>query len=340
MKIRIAVVAALCTTTCSPNFAGAQEYPKLALRFPHFVTQALPGATVDQWFSDELAKRTGGNIKMQIYWSESMGKATELLRMAAQGGADLTATAAGYFPSQIPALAAASMPIAKSAKQAKLAWTQLYNEQAFLQEEAASLGVHPILWHPIPPYHLICRMPVKTLEDLKGKKIRSWGEDFPRVWQAVGASPVTVLPGEWYESLQRGSIDCMMHSWDIIAAYKLYEVAKYASTINIGATISWPQWWNQKRWASLPENVKRLIVDLAAEADKIEIERLNEATKSAVDTMKASGVQFIDFADADKFEKLKPDFIADWVVKMEKLGKGAQAATAAKRWRELLRDTE
>lgn len=48
--------------------------------------------------------------------------------------------------------------------------------------------------------------------------MRSWGEDIPRVWQAVGAVLVTVLPGEFSEGLQRGSVDCMLLSWDLLAS--------------------------------------------------------------------------------------------------------------------------
>lgn len=340
MKRFLASLAVLSVVFLASGLAHAQEYPTLKLRFAHFVTAALPGATVDQWYADELDKRTGGKMKMQIFWAESMGKSMELLKMSAQGAADVTATAAGYFPSHIPGMAAASAPVANSAKQAKLAWTRLFNETPWLQEEAQQFGVWPILWHPIPPYHLLCREPVRNLADLKGKKLRSWGEDIPRVWQAIGATPVTVLQGEWYEGLQRGSYDCMMHSWDTLVAYKIHEVGKYASTINVGALISWPQWWNLKRWQGLPENARTLLTDLAREADAVEIERLNQKEKEAIEIMKASGVQFIEFEDHEAFEKMKPDYIAEWAKKMEKLGKGPEAAAAAQRWRELLKESE
>ena len=193
-----------------------------------------------------------------------------------------------------------------------------------------------MLWHPIPAYHLLCRMPIRNLEDLKGKKLRSWGEEFPRVWQAVGATAVTVLPGEWYELLQRGTIDCMLHSWDTLVTYKMYEVGKYASTINLGALISWPQWWNLKKWESLPPTLKQLVTGLAREADPLEIDRLNEAERKSIDIMKANGVQFIEFADQKELDKLTPDFITEWTKKMDKLGKGPEAIAMAKRWRELL----
>jgi TRAP-type C4-dicarboxylate transport system substrate-binding protein len=336
MKGKGLIITALAFTLLPVASPNAQEYPKLTLRFAHFVPATLPGATVDQWFAEELSKRTKGQVTMQFFWAESGGKSMELLKLSAQGGVDVSATAAGYFPSQIPFLAAASIPVATSARQAKAAWTTLYDETPALQEEARNAGVQPMLWHPIPAYHLLCRMPIRNLEDLKGKKLRSWGEEFPRVWQAVGATAVTVLPGEWYESLQRGTIDCMLHSWDTLVTYKMYEVGKYASTINLGALISWPQWWNLKKWESLPPNLKQLVTGLAREADPLEIDRLNDAERKSIDIMKANGVQFIEFADQKELDKLTPDFITEWTKKMDKLGKGPEAIAMAKRWRELL----
>lgn len=334
---RFAIPLAAALACAAP--AQAQQYPKMNLRFAHFVPATLPGATVDQWFADELAKRTSGQITMQIYWAESMGKSMELLKMASQGGVDVSATAAGYFPSQIPMLAGATIPFAKSAKHAKVVWTTLYNETPALQDEARRNGVMPMLWHPIPEYHLIGKAPIRSLEDLKGKRVRSFGEEYPRLLREVGATAITVLPGEWYESIQRGSIDYMLHSWDTLVTFKIHEVAKQGSMINLGALISWPQWWNLKKWDSLPPHVKRLLVELSKEADTREIARLDAAVEKAVDTMKASGVQFTPFPDQDKLEKLTPDYLADWANKLDKLGKGAEARKILVRWRELLRQT-
>jgi extracellular solute-binding protein (family 7) len=105
MSLQRLLMASTIALLCIAGSAVAQQYPKMTLRFAHFVPATLPGATVDQWFADELAKRTGGQITMQIFWAESMGKSMELLKMASQGGVDIAATAAGYFPSQIPMLA-------------------------------------------------------------------------------------------------------------------------------------------------------------------------------------------------------------------------------------------
>lgn len=333
------LAAASAALAAAAGGAIAQEYPKMTLRFGHFLPATMPGSTADQWFADQLAKRTNGNITMQIFWAESMGKSMELLKMAGQGGVDVGATAAGYFPSQIPMLAAATIPFAKSARQAKTVWSKLYKETPALQEEARAAGVVPLLWHPIPTYHLIGKQPIRTLDDLKGKRVRSFGEEFPRLLKSIGATPVTVLPGEWYESINRGSIDFMLHSWDTLATFKIHEVAKHGSTINLGALISWPQWWNLKKWEAMPPQVRTLLTSLADEADEIELKRLDDAGRQSIETMKNAGVTFTTFADQDKLDKMTPDFIGEWATKMDTLGKGKEAKAMLARWRELLKQT-
>src|SRR5436189_5954956 len=96
----------------------------------------------------------------------------------------------------------------KNAPHAQRIIHTLYAETPALQEEMRQQNLHPLFWHVLDPYYMICRTPVRTIADLKGKKVRSYGEDVPRLLQAVGAVPVNLLPAELYESLQKGTIDC------------------------------------------------------------------------------------------------------------------------------------
>src|SRR5688572_26467168 len=80
----------------------AQDYPAMNLRFAHYLPATLAGSMVDKWFADEIQRRSGGKIKINILWAESMGKAPELLDLVAKGAVDMSATSQGYFPAQLP----------------------------------------------------------------------------------------------------------------------------------------------------------------------------------------------------------------------------------------------
>jgi TRAP-type C4-dicarboxylate transport system substrate-binding protein len=195
--------------------------------------------------------------------------------------------------------------------------------------------VLPIYWHTVDPYYMVCRSPVRTLADMKGKKVRSYGDDVPRMLQAIGAIPVNLLPGELYESLQKGTIDCTPYSLGTAVSLKLHEVAKYVTFLNIGSPGGWPIFVNQKAWDGLSGDNKKLIMDVSAAASKVELDKFAEADAEARKVMKAAGVEFIDFPDQPKFEAAAPDFLKDWAARMDKAGKGPEAARMAQRWREL-----
>ena len=63
------------------------------------------------------------------------------------------------------------------------------------------------------PYQLMCREPVKTVDDLKGKRIRATGGN-AEMLKMAGAVPVAGTLTEAVNLLQRGGIDCVLGATD------------------------------------------------------------------------------------------------------------------------------
>ena len=331
-KHRLAIAAAAMLAIFDAAPSKAQE-----VRFANFLPATLPQIQVDQWFADEVARRSNGKLKIRIFAAGSLGKPTELLKLVSEGGVDVAATAPAYFPAQIPFLAATnSLPLAyKDAEQASKILHTLYNEIPALKEEMRQNNVHPLFWHVLDPYYLVCRTPVRTIADMRGKKVRTFGEDVPRLFKALDAVPVSLLPAEIYEGLQRGTIDCTPYALSAAVSLKLHEVAKYITFLSIGSPGGWPQFYNLKTWESWSPETKKLFMEVAEDAKKHELQLLAKADEEARRVMKAAGVEFIEFPDQRKLEAMVPDFIKEWATKMEKLGKGSDAAKMAQRWKEL-----
>ena len=345
MKVRIpgalpqlvgAMIAVIACGFAVPTKAQ-QPYPKMELRFGHFAPATTAHGQVDQWFADEVTKRSGGQVAIKIFWAGAIGKPNELLNLVGRGAIDIAAVPASYFPAQLPLLAAPSaLPLAlPSPEKAQRIVYDLWDNTPAMQEEARKNNVWPLLFHTLNTYHLLCAKPVRNLEDMKGKKIRSQGEYIPKMLAAVGAVPVNVLPGEFYESLQRGTVDCMVLPWDLMVAFKLQEVAKFGLAINLGALISNPQWYNLNKWQELPANVRDLLTAVAKDALAIDLAKAKESERNAHTALKAAGVEILPFPDQAKFEALMPDFIGEWVGAMQKVGRGAEAEAMAKRWKAL-----
>ena len=335
MRILGKTIIGLAASLACAASAMAQDYPEINLRFGHFAPPTASHAQVDAWFAEQLSERSGGKITQEIFWSGAVGKAGELLDLVSQGAVDISAVPASYFPAEIPLLATpSSLPLAlKSPQNAQDVMLALWNEIPEFREEAEGKNVHPLMFHSLNTYHLLCRNLVRSLADLKGMKIRSQGEYIPQALDAIGAVPVTVLPGEFYESLQRGSVDCMLLPWDLMTAFKLEEVAKYGSTINFGALISNPQWYNLDRWNGFPDEVRGLLEEIAVEAHELDLEKLKESEQAAIDKMEAAGVEIIEFPDQAEFEAALPDFLEVWQEKMDAAGKGDVAGRVVELWR-------
>lgn len=335
MKPMLSLTAGLVAAILTVPVVQAQDFPATNLRFGHFAPPSASHAQVDAWFGEQLSERTDGKVTQQIFWSGAVGQASELLDLVSGGAVDISAVPASYFPAEIPLLAApSSLPLTLDSPQhAQDVMLKLWNEVPELKQEAEAKNVHPVMFHALNNYHLLCTKPVQKLEDLKGLKIRSQGDYIPLALNAVGAVPVTVLPGEFYESLQRGSVDCTLLPWDIMTSFKLEEVAKYGSTINFGALISNPQWYNLDRWNGFPQELRDLIEKIAVEAHELDVQKLKESEAAALETMKAAGVEIIEFADQEKFEQALPDFLEVWQEKMTAMGKGDVAKRVVEAWR-------
>jgi TRAP-type C4-dicarboxylate transport system substrate-binding protein len=116
-------------------------------------------------------------------------------------------------------------------------------------------------------YNIGTNFPWKEVSDLNGRKILGAGLNLNWLKEAdIGIIPVTDgLPG-WYEKIKTGVAEggiMFPSAWGPV--FKLYEVGEYYTTIGFGS-ITWHALnVNNDFWNSLPEDVKPIIQEVAAE---------------------------------------------------------------------------
>ncbi len=114
-------------------------------------------------------------------------------------------------------------------------------------------------------YNLGTNFPWETTSDLKGHKILGAGLNLNWMKQAgIGIIPVTDgLPG-WYQKIKTGVAEggiMFPSAWGPV--FKLHEVGEYYTTIGFGS-ITWHGLTvNNRFWASLPDEVKPIIQEVA-----------------------------------------------------------------------------
>lgn len=307
----------------------AQDHPKMQVRLAHYIAGNAVQSRVDEWWGKEIERRTGGAVKVAFFWSESLGKATELLDLVGSGSIEMASLSPAYYPARLPYSAVTHLPmVLKDNRQAQLLQTDLMAQPALVNENRRNKVV-PLMWHSLPTYHLFCSKPIRSMADFKGAKLRSFGEYLPVLWKSVGAVGVTVLPSEIYEGLQRGNIDCAYLSVDVATNLKLHEVAKYMVDLNFGAISAWPIYVNADFWAKLPEPTRKVISEVSSEAAARDREAVFEAASAGFETMKKNGVQVVEFKEPEAFRKAAPDMLATWVENMTRKGEGENAKAIA-----------
>src|SRR5713101_47016 len=75
------------------------------------------------------------------------------------------------------------------------------------------------------PFGIHTVKPVKTLDDIKGLKIRAAGPSVP-IARALGIAVVTLAATETYEAVQRGTVDGSLFPWEAMPSFRLNELLK------------------------------------------------------------------------------------------------------------------
>ena len=115
---------------------------------------------------------------------------------------------------------------------------------------------------PATSGQLITTFPVKTIADLKGKKIASGGPNLI-VLKPVGATPVQSAIGEGYTSFKTGVYEGWLILESIMVGLKWPEVAPYVTIVNLGAPPGVALTINLKTYKKLPAKVQTILKESA-----------------------------------------------------------------------------
>ena len=191
----------LSVVGCAVGLAAgdAEAQAKFNLRWGHYLADG-PFVQLEKDFTQEIEKRTNGQVKINITFAQGLGKTTELLTLTAKGAIDMTATAPGYNPDQLHYWRAFQLPLTfTTSKQAMQVLGAVVKEFPVYREEMNRAGVEWLFQQPLGEYFLSGSSPAcDSMEGIKGKKIRSFGADIPKALEVLrragGGNPP--VPGD------------------------------------------------------------------------------------------------------------------------------------------------
>lgn len=148
-------------------------------------------------------------------------------------------------------------------------------------------------------YAISTSKPVKTLDDLKGMKLRAIGV-YGEFARALGAS-ATVVPGaELYTALQLGTVDGLIYDAEAIIAQGLQGFLK--SSLIVPQLNAGSGHWliNKKTWDSLPPDLQKVIADAAQYGNMASASSYRANAERSVGQMRDKGVDMVTLTAADQ----------------------------------------
>ena len=203
-----AVVIAVMTAAY-PHLGTAQDIPKTSIKVVGSISSLPPYKDFEvPFWTKTLNEKSKGAITAEVKGFNEMGlKGSEVLRLMSSGVIEIGAAVLGYLAADDPVIEAVDIAglttDAATARRVTDAAKPMY-EKLFREK----FGVKLLAIGTYPAQVAYCNSEIKSLADLKGKKIRVGGRSQAELVEALGGTPVTMAFGEVVPALQNKVVDC------------------------------------------------------------------------------------------------------------------------------------
>jgi TRAP-type C4-dicarboxylate transport system substrate-binding protein len=212
-----------------------------------------------RFFADKVNLLTNGAVEIKIYWPGQLVPAKQGLSAVQKGMIEGFFCATGlYFAGTIPETAGNWMPYGWNSTDDMADIFFNYGWLTMLREAFDKNGLYYVAGISAGSNGYNTKFPLRKIEDLKGKKIRSGGISGASV-AAMGGAPVGLVPAEIYTGLQRGTIDETIYPWYGLEDYKYHEVVNYISVPAMFEPGVIDLILNKKVWTGLAPNYQEAI---------------------------------------------------------------------------------
>lgn len=220
MKLKTLTLILAATFTLAATFASAEDLKLADFQPPtHFVVD-----TTYKPFAATIADKTDGAVKVTLYMGGEIGPGpTEQYNRALEGVADIAFGLPGYTAANFPKTLLTELPGVITAENGTERMLANLDKLSDEYKRVVLLG----LWNNAPNLLLTGEKPIRSLDDVKGLKIRVPSRNAGLVVEAWGATPVSMPATEIYNAMQTGVIDGAMIDATALKAFKLAEVTKY-----------------------------------------------------------------------------------------------------------------
>ena len=217
------------------------------------VTQPLP--TQPQYtqvdipiLREQVAQRSGGRIQVTLSThAERNLSGTEIIRLVRSGQVEIGAGTLSTLSGDVPILdgidLAGLSPDIAMARRIAEAVIPVANR------DLERFNTRILAIYPFPAQVVFCRQAFTSFSDLRGRRVRIFGNSLNDFFTALGAQAVSIGFPEVYSALERGVADCAITGSGSGAAARWPEVTTHINNMALSWALSGyivnVQWWNR-----------------------------------------------------------------------------------------------
>ena len=258
----------------------------------------------------KLEAASGGRLSIQMYPSMQLGGEKEMIEQAQVGALAIARISVGPMGPLVPELNVFNLPFMfrDDAHMEKVIDGPIGDELLKKLSEHPTAGLIGLCWMNAGTRNVYnSKRPVRTIEDLKGLKIRMMGNPvFVDTMNALGGNGVAMGFDQLVNAMQTGVVDGAENNAPTYATGQHFRYAKYFS---LTGHLMIPEIlvFSKKIWDTLGKDDQALIAKFGKEAQLDERKRWYEMEDKSVKQIEAAGVEIIKIDDKRPFqEAVKP----------------------------------
>jgi TRAP-type C4-dicarboxylate transport system substrate-binding protein len=269
----------------------------IKLKAANYLPVTHPMSELSKWFCDEVKSRTNGRVEITYFPGGTLLNPVKMYDGVITGITDLGFSHIQYTRGRFPVTEVFDLPLGfPSGWVATQVSDEFYNK--YKPKEWSDVQVlylttsGPLILQTI-------KKPVKTLDDIKGIKIRATGQ-LSDVITALGGLPIPLQMPDVYDSLRRGVIEGVTVDLSTLKFWKFAEVVKYVtSTWRLGTGITFYWVISKRKWDALPSDIQKIFMEIANEAKEKQAVLWNDMDIQGRDLFTSQGGKIIDLSNRE-----------------------------------------
>ena len=248
-------------------------------------------------YCEELNKKLAGKVELTQYTGSTLLSAPKMAAGVAAGIADIGLSNLSYTRGRFAVMEIMELPHGfPSAWIAGHVANDFYNKY-----QPKDFDTYHVLMLSTSPINVVQTLnkPVKTLDDLKGLKLRGTAR-LGDIVKALGATPIPIETPDLYDSLKRGVIEGALLPLETLKGFKTGELIKYVTASwRVGSAYCFYVLMNKQKWSGLPADVQKVMTDFSKEFVERWTLEWNKIDIEGKDFFMKQGGQIVTVAEAD-----------------------------------------